>query len=114
MSEVTVSKVFVMHAGEVPNCAVSFIPLLESGELLTGTPTVVEVGTSHLTIASVAKNTATITIDGVSHAANQAVQFRISSGAVAGTTYILKVTCGTDASPAQTRIVKCKIKAKGD
>lgn len=81
--------------------AVSFAKQLRSGELLTGTPTVVEQTTSALTLDNKAKNTATLTLEGESVIANQAVQFRVAGG-TAGNTYSILVTCGTDATPAQT------------
>jgi hypothetical protein len=79
--------------------------MLNASELLTGTPTVtnITVGSStDLTVASVARNTATITVeDDASVLASQAVQFSVTGGTT-GTTYTLEVSCATDASPAQT------------
>lgn len=87
--------------GETRLCAVSFAEKLDSGELLTGTPTVTELTTADLTIDNVAVNVAALTVDGESAAIGQAVQFRVA-GQQAGTTYSLRVQCGTDATPAQT------------
>ena len=81
--------------------AVSFQGKLDSGELLTGTPTVVEVTTSDLTLANKAVSTAALTIDGVSNAIGEAVQFSITGG-TAGTTYTINIQVGTDATVAQT------------
>ena len=88
---------------EVRNVAVSFVGKLDSGELLTGSPTVTVVG-GGLTVASEQVNTVALTIDGVSVGIGQAVQFSVSGG-TAGTTYTVRIECGTDASPAQTLIV---------
>lgn len=94
-------QVHEMTTTETRLVSVGFINKLESGELLTGTPTVAEETTSDLTITNKAVNTSTLTIDGVSHAAGQAVQFLVT-GVVAGTLYSIDILCGTDATPAQT------------
>lgn len=90
-----------VSAGDTEIGAVDFQDWLDGTELLTGTPTVAEQVTSALTIDNVGRNSATLTIKGRSVTANKAVQFRFS-GQVAGTTYRLRVTCGTDATPART------------
>ena len=87
-------------ASEVRNVAVSFVGKLDSGELLTGSPTVAE-STGDLAIANVAVSTAALTINGASVAAGAAVQFSVSGG-TAGTTYVITIACGTDSTPAQT------------
>jgi hypothetical protein len=100
---------------EVFTPAVSFLNLLRSGELLSGTPTVTEITSSDLTIDNVARNTGTITIDGVSHEASQAVQFRVASGHVATTGhYRLRIDCDTDATPAQTLSVFIEFDVEDD
>ena len=81
--------------------AVNFVLDLRSGELLSGTPTVVVQTTSALTITNVGRNTGTVTIAGEEAAANQAVVFTVAGGA-AGTLYSLKVTATTDATDART------------
>ena len=63
---------------EVRNVAVDFLGLLDDGELLTGTPTVVEVTTTDLTLASKAVNATALTINGVDCIAGQAVTFKVS------------------------------------
>lgn len=90
--------------GEIRNVAVSFADVLDSGELLTGTPTVVEVTTTDLTLSSKAVNTAALTINGESVAIGKAVQFRVSGQLVANSPYTIKITVSTDASPAQTLV----------
>lgn len=94
--------------GEVRNFAVSFANVLDSGELLAGTPTVEEETTTDLTIASNVVSTAALTINGSSVAAGAAVQFK-ASGFVDGTSYRIKITVATDATPAQTLVkwVEC-------
>ena len=100
-------------ASEVRNVAVSFANVLDSGELLTGTPTVVEVTTSDLTLGSKAVNTAILTINGISTPVGEAVQFNVSGG-TAEVEYTIKITCSTDSSPAQTVIGSLIIPVKAD
>ena len=87
--------------GATRRCAVDFTDDLRDSELLTGTPTAAEQTTSDLTISDVQRNTAAITIKGVSVAIDNAVTFLVS-GQNAGTEYTVRVTCGTDATDAQT------------
>lgn len=103
MSCVTAEQVYSMTTGEVRGLACHFLDKLGASELLSGTPTVAEQTTSGLTIDNKRLNTGSITVLGRTCAASQAVLFRVTaSGATAGTEYIIKVTCGTDATPAQT------------
>lgn len=91
---------------EVRNVSVSFKGKLDSGETLSGSPSV-SVSPSGPTLGTPAKNSGTITVDDESCAANEAVQFTVSGG-TASTTYTLTVQCGTSAS--QTVQVLCKLK----
>jgi len=78
-------------------------PLTGSDELLTGTPTVLEVGTSDLTISNVGITSDEWILDGFPVSKARAVEFTVAGG-VAGTTYALRVTAGTDATGPQTLI----------
>lgn len=93
-------QIHYQTVGETRNHALGFIGRLDSGELLTGTPIILEVTTAILTIASEAVSTTTLTIDGTSHTAGQALQCSVT-GATAGEYQILW-ECATDSSPAQT------------
>ena len=88
-------------AGETRNIAVDFRGKLRGSEKLTGTPTIVEVTTSALTLTNKAVNVAALTILGETVGIGQALQVRVSGG-TAGTDYSIKLTCATDSSPAQT------------
>jgi len=92
-------------AAEVRNLAVDFTDKLDSGELLTGTPTV-SGDPAGLTIASVAVSAGALTILGTSVLTGQAVTCSVSGGS-AGTRYTLTIQCGTDATVAQTLEVAC-------
>jgi hypothetical protein len=94
---------FVKTPSEVRTVRVGFKDLLESGELLTGTPTL-SVSPSGLTTASAAVNVATLTINGVSYVAGQAVTFTASSG-TADTLYEVSITVSTDASQTFQRYI---------
>ena len=76
---------------------------LDTSELLTGTPTVTEVTTSDLTIANKAVSTAALEIKGKTVAIGKAVQFSVMGG-VSGTTYEIRVSVGTDSTPAETLV----------
>jgi len=97
----TAPKIRTKTVSEVRNAAVNFSGKLDATELLTGTPVVSELTTSDLTFASEAVNTSTLTIDDVSAVAGEAVQFKVSGG-VAGTDYIIKISCDTNSGPVQT------------
>lgn len=82
--------------------------VLEAGELLTGTPTIVEVTTTDLTLTSKQVNTNPVTINGAVCVAGQAVQFKVAGG-VAGTNYVIRITVGTAGNPTQTLVVSLKL-----
>ena len=93
-------------AGETRNFAVSFSGKLDVGELLTGTPTVIDNAAPSpqvLTIGNVAVNTAELTINDVTVPIGEAVQWS-ASGFVSGSDYKFKVTAATDSTQAQTLI----------
>jgi len=84
--------------GEVRNVAIDFTGVLDSGEVLTGTPTVVEETTSDLTITNKVVSTAVVVINHADVPIGEAVQFRVdATSAVLNRTYILLITCDTDA-----------------
>jgi len=104
----TAAQVLYKTPSEDRLISVDFGGKLDSGELLTGTPTVatdyVEPSTaSALTFANKAVSTAQLTINGRTVAIGEAVQFLVSAGEI-DADYVVKVTCGTDATPAQTLI----------
>lgn len=88
-------------AGETRNISVRFSELLDSGEALTGTPTILEQTTSDLTISSKVVSTAITVINGVSTPIGEAVQCSILGG-TAGTTYDIQIVAASDSTPAQS------------
>lgn len=83
---------------------------LDDGASLTGTPTVVEVTTTALTLSLKIVNTAAYTdsVTGETVAVGKGIQF-VCSGGVAGNTYTIRATCTTNSSPAETLVYDCPI-----
>lgn len=117
-----------MSAGATRLAAVSFAKDLDADALLTGTPTVTEVGkvtfdadgkmvldddglptyiaSTDLTLSNKAVNTAQLTILGDAVAIGKAVQFLVTGTAatIKGNTYIISISCATTSSPAETLV----------
>lgn len=100
---ITLEQRPVVSAGDVEMVGIDYTDWLDSGELLTGTPTVAEVTTTDLTLSNKAVNSTAVTILGTSVAVGKAVQFKMS-GQSAGKTYRVRVTVSTDATPARTAV----------
>ncbi len=94
-----------ISAGDVDVVSIDYTDYLDSGELLTGTPTITEVTTSDLTLANKAVSTAALTINGSTVAIGMAVQFSLQ-GQSAATTYTCLVTATTDATVARTKVLE--------
>lgn len=94
-------EIHTIVAGETRNVAVNFAAELDGAEVLTGTPTVTEIETSDLTLASKKVNTEAISINYETAAIGTAVQFSVT-GAQAGKTYRVLISVGTNATAAQT------------
>lgn len=109
MASIDPPQRWTVRVGETRTPAVSFVGVLEPGEVLTGTPLVVEVSTSGLTLTNKAVNTVELVINGKTVAIGQAVQFKMSGQLVANSPYMIKVTASTDASPAQTFVRKLTV-----
>ncbi len=106
---ITAKQIPCTSPNEVRLVAVDFQGKLDSGELLTGTPVVTEVSTSDLTLANKAISTGALTIDGITVAIAEAVQFSVTGGTVANSPYTIKVSIGTDSTPAQTLLALLKL-----
>lgn len=102
MSEKTAPEVPTFAPGEVRNGSVSFANWLDSGETLSGTPTVAEVTTTDLTITNKAVSTAALTINDKSVALGQAVQFTFTGQLATRASYTIQIT--TVSSGSQTMI----------
>jgi len=85
------------HASETRTISIDYSDKLDSGEALTGTPTVSEVSSSDLTLSGAQLNSGELTINGETVAANKAVQCQVAGGS-SGSTYSILVSVGTDAS----------------
>ena len=102
----------VAGVGETSNFSVSFVGALDSGELLTGTPTATEVTTSDLTIRNVAVSTAALVINDISVETGKAVQCKVIGQLKANAPYMIRITAVTDSTPAQTKIRKVIFKVE--
>lgn len=99
--------------GETRNVAVSFVDVLDEDELLTGTPTVVEVTSADLTLSNKAVNSGAMTVNGVACLAGQVVTFTVAGG-VADTDYQIRITATTNASNAQTLQATVRLRVKAN
>jgi len=93
-------QIHTKTVSEERNIAFAFDDVLDSDELLTGTPAILEVTTTDLTISNKVISTAELTIDGISTPIGEAVQCHITGG-VANTTYEVLITVSTDSTPPQ-------------
>jgi hypothetical protein len=100
-------------ASETRNVSVRFSELLDDGEVLTGTPTILELVSTDLTIISKSISTAVRTINGVSTPIGEAVQYSVAGG-TAGTTYDIQIVAVTDSTPAQTLYGNLELKIVAD
>lgn len=93
-----------ISVGDTEVISVNYTDHLDSGESLTGTPTVAEVTTTDLTLASKAVNSSTyVEADtGDTVAVGAAVQFTAKGGTAANSPYTIRITVSTDATPART------------
>lgn len=87
-----------MSVGETEIGAVNYTDHMDSDELLTGTPTVVEDTTTDLTLANKVVNSETYeeSDTGDTVAVSKAVTFTVSGGNVANSPYTIVVTVDTD------------------
>ncbi|PCI54141.1 MAG: hypothetical protein COB36_10645 [Alphaproteobacteria bacterium] len=92
----TAPEVHSLSLNETRNVAVSMVGKLDSGETLTGTPTIAEVDTSDLTLTNKAVSTKKLTINGEEINASLALQFTVSSSAKGN--YTVNLKCSTDGS----------------
>ena len=85
----------VVSVGETELVSIDYTNGLEADELLTGTPTVVEVTTAHLTIASKVVTTEEVRIFERNVALGKAIQFTVSGQRI-NTQYSIRITVSTD------------------
>lgn len=93
-----------LSVSETEVVSINYSDVLDSGELLTGTPTVTEVSTANLSLANKLVSTATYveSFSGETVAVGKAVQFTVSTS-TAGL-YQIRVSVATDSSPARTLV----------
>lgn len=91
----TAYEIHGMPVGSERNVSMSFVGLLDDGELLTGTP-VVTIGPTGPTLSDKRVNTSAVTISDQLVPVGQAVLFKITDVA-ADTEYTMTVTVSTNA-----------------
>src|SRR5678816_3354912 len=95
--EQTAQPVFYMAPTCTRDIAVSFVPTLVAGNLLTGTPTVT-IGAGGPTISAAAVNSAVLKIEEPNKPhyalAGQAVLFRATASTLTPGTYTVTIRCG--------------------
>lgn len=92
----TAPQIRSVSLGEERIISVDFMGKLDSGELLSGTPSIAEVGTSLLAITNKSVSTVELVINGSSVPAGGAVQFKVAPGSLVGS-YSVDILCGTTA-----------------
>lgn len=102
---ITLSQRHTVSVGATRLVRVNCTQDLDDGASLTGTPTIAEVTTTALTLGSKAVNSATYSdaVTGRTVSVGKALQFTVAGG-VAGTSYTVRCTCGTNSSPAETLV----------
>lgn len=110
MAATLAPETYEIATGETRNVAIDFRGKLDSGELLTGTPTIVEVTTTDLTLSSKAVSTTALTINGETVAIGEAVTFKVA-GALDGKNYRILISASTTSTPAQT--VQATVRLRG-
>ena len=108
---ITLPEVYTISVGETELVSIDYSRHLDNGELLTGTPTVVEVTTSDLTLANKQVNTVAYVHQYGTAEIGWAVQFSVSGQMVANSPYTIRVTVSTDASIVRTFVRDIALKA---
>lgn len=94
----------------LPGAAVSFAGMLRSGQTLTGTPTItVSPATSTITCTSPTVSSTALTINGVSVATGEAVQFTLSGNAAPKGCYTVSISVSTSNSGTLQGVVQVKV-----
>lgn len=93
----TAREIREITTDEVRLVSVSFAGKLDTGETLTGTPTVTAEAGSGLTLASKVVNTGTITVNNRTCAAGEAIQFKVTATAGNAGEWDIDISCGTTA-----------------
>jgi hypothetical protein len=100
----TLPQMHTISVGDTEKVSVNYTEHLDVGESLTGTPTVVEITTTDLTIGNKVVSSVTYVESGTGNtvAVGSAVQFTVSGGTAAHSPYTISVTVSTNATPART------------
>ena len=102
---ITLKQRATISAGATRLLRINATDDLDDGASLTGTPTILEVTTTALTLGSKTVNAATYTdaVTGETVAVGKGLQCTVAGG-VAGTEYRIRATCSTNSTPAETLV----------
>ena len=98
---VKLAEISIVSAGDVELGGVNYTAWLDPGELLTGSPTVVELTPTGLTIDNKSVNAVEVNVLDEAVAIGKAVLFRVA-GQVAGKVYTIRITVSTNSTPSRT------------
>lgn len=101
---ITAPKRIWKAEGETRNVAVAFGGVLDSGELLTGTPTITADSTA-VTLSNKQVSTAALTVDGSTYSIGQVLQFTIAGGTTSSTPVTITMTVTTDSTLANQTVM---------
>lgn len=93
----TADDIAEISTDEVRIVSVDFTGKLDSGELLSGTPTITADAGAGLTLTNKAVNSEAITVNSVACAIGEAVQFKADATAANAGRWAVEIVCGTDA-----------------
>jgi len=103
MGSLYADQVGVMGITEKRNVCVSYKYELPTGDLLAGSPTVVQVGGTDMVVSSISRNATILTYHHETVGIAQAVVFSITGGVgVVSGEKRFKISCATSASPPET------------
>jgi len=95
MAVITLDEIYPISEGDTEFVPINYTNHLRSGELLSGTPTIVEVTTTDLTLTNNAVSTTVLVVKNESVTVGMAVQFNMT-GQLTGILYRIRVTVSTD------------------
>lgn len=91
----TADEIAEISTDEVRVVSVDFTGKLDSGELLSGTPTITADAGAGLTLTNKTVNSEAITVNGSACAIGQAVQFKADATSANAGRWAVEIVCGT-------------------
>ena len=102
----TAEQIYSISSEQTRIVSVDCRGFLDTGETLSGTPTITEIRTTDLVLSDKAVSTTALDILGASVATGKAVQFKVdAAGVVDGRLYKVKILCATSGTQTVGGIV---------